>query len=174
MHSKPPIWRRILIDPDTFLADLHLILQTTMGWTNSHLHQFIHRNRFYTEYDPDNDLWGALDNVDYAGLHVRDLLKRRNDKMIYEYDFGDGWEHQVLLEDIVDVDQGIAYPICIGGRCACPPEDCGGVWGYQGLLDVLSDPTGPEYEAMIEWLGEDFDPKYFDKQAVNEMLRSGD
>lgn len=95
-------------------------------------------------------------------------------KISYVYDFGDGWDHQVLVEKLLDRQPGTKYPRCIGGRRAAPPEDCGGIGGYEELLETLADPTHPEHAEMLEWLGLDnaerFDPAAFDKQAVTESL----
>ena len=143
-----------------------------MGWTNSHLHQFIKNRTFYTERMTDDDTWGELDNVDYMNMKIFDLLKREKEKIVYEYDFGDGWEHDVLLEKILPGDEKLKSPICLAGKMACPPEDCGGVWGYADLLEILKNPKHEEYDSYMEWLGGEFDPEHFDKDEVNKMLRT--
>jgi hypothetical protein len=167
---KPKIWRRILIPSDLLLSDFHMIIQIAMGWTNSHLHQFIKNRKFYTMRMQDDDLWDEMDNVDYKKMKVSDLLKKEKEKIVYEYDFGDSWEHDIILEKILPIDKNIKYPICLTGKMNCPPEDCGGVWGYSDMLEVLKDPSHEEYESYIEWLGEKFDPEYFDKNEINELL----
>lgn len=167
---KPKIWRRILIPSNLLLSDFHMIIQTTMGWTNSHLHQFIKNRQYYLERVKDDPTWDEMDNVDYKKMKVSDLLKKEKDKIVYEYDFGDGWEHHIILEKILPIDANLKYPICLAGKMNCPPEDCGGVYGYAEMLEVLKDPTHEEYEDYIEWLGEDCDPKYFDKNEVNILL----
>jgi len=170
---KPKIWRRLLIPSDVLLSDFHKIIQTTMGWTNSHLHQFIKNRTFYSVKDPDDDMWSDLDNVDYKKKKIRisDLLKKEKDKIIYEYDFGDGWEHDILLEKVLPVDTKIKYPICLTGKMKCPPEDCGGIWGYSDMLETLKQPDHEEYESIIDWLGDEFDPEYFDTDEVNDLLK---
>jgi len=168
---KPKIWRRILIPSDLLLSDFHMIIQTTMGWTNSHLHQFIKNRIFYTRRMHDDDLWDEMDNVDYKKMKISDLLKKEREKIIYDYDFGDSWEHDIILEKILPIDDKIKYPICLTGKMNCPPEDCGGVWGYADMLEILKQPDHEEYESYIEWLGDDFDPEYFDKDEINEMLK---
>lgn len=95
---KPKIWRRIRIPSNLLLSDFHRIIQTTMGWTNSHLHQFINNRTFYTKRMPDDDLWDEMDNLDYKKIKISDLLKKEKEKIIYEYDFGDGWQHDIILE----------------------------------------------------------------------------
>lgn len=173
-RSKPKIWRRLLVPSELLLSDFHKIIQTSMGWTNSHLHQFIKDQTFYTKRYPDDDTWEELDNVDYAKIKISNLLKKEKDKIVYEYDFGDSWEHDIILEKILLYDQNIKYPVCVAGKMNCPPEDCGGVWGYSDMLEILKNPDHEEYDSFIEWLGEEFDPEYFDREAINKMLLTED
>jgi hypothetical protein len=168
---KPKIWRRILIPSDVLLSDFHMIIQISMGWTNSHLHQFIKNRTYYSMRMVEDDLWEDMGSVDYEKMKISDLLKKEEEKIVYEYDFGDSWEHDIILEKILPIDTDLKYPICLTGKMNCPPEDCGGVWGYAGMLKVLKDPNHEEYESYMEWLDEDFDPEYFNKNEVNEMLR---
>lgn len=172
--SKPKIWRRILVPSDLLLSDFHKVIQTTMGWTNSHLHQFIKNRTFYARRMPDDYTWEELNNVDYKEIKISDLLKKEKEKIVYEYDFGDSWEHEIILEKILPIDEEKKYPVCLTGKNNCPPEDCGGIWGYSDLLEILKHPDHEEYEEYSEWLGEDFDPKYFDKDKINKMLRTKD
>ena len=141
-----------------------------MGWYNGHLHQF---RKGRDEYAPParDEFWEAT-GIDYSDLKIEDLLKKEKDKIIYDYDFGDSWEHDIILEKILPYDEGIDYPVCIKGKMACPPEDCGGVWGYVDLLEIISDPKNEQYESVREWLGGDFDPEYFDIETVNELLQN--
>ena len=169
-ETNPTIWRRILVPSNLLLSDFHSIIQTTMGWTNSHLHQFIKNGTYYTERMPDDDLWEEMENVDYKKMIISDLLKKEKEKIVYEYDFGDSWEHDIIFEKILPVDDNIKYPVCLAGAMNCPPEDCGGAWGYADMLEVLKDPDHEEYESYIEWLGEEFDPKYFDINEINKLL----
>lgn len=171
---KPKIWRRVLVTSDLLLSDFHKIIQTSMGWTNFHLHQFIKNGTFYTVRMTDDDTWGEMNNVDYKKIKISDLLKIEKEKITYEYDFGDGWEHDIILEKILPIDEKIKYPICVTGKMNCPPEDCGGIWGYSDMLEILKQPDHEEYESFIEWLGEEFDPEYFDKDEVNELLNEKD
>ena len=174
--SKPPIWRRILVESDMLLSDFHKILQTTMGWLGGHLHEFVEGNKSYRSRLDDDDFWDSSVDVDYnkKGTRIRTLLKKIGDKIIYEYDFGDGWQHTILLEEILPVDPEKVYPICIAGKMKCPPEDVGGIYGYEDILEVLKDPDNERYEEMIDWVGDDFDPKHFDKDEVNELLMQDD
>lgn len=172
--SKPPIWRRFLVKSDTLFSDLHLIIQTTMGWTNSHLHQFIIGNdSFQPDYEGmDDDGYSQP----YTDKRLNDFLENENSKLVYEYDFGDSWNHEIVLEKILEEDKNIFYPVCTDGKNACPVEDCGGIWGYEDLVKVLKNKKHPEHEEMKEWLGleedEDFDPKEFNKEYINESLKS--
>jgi hypothetical protein len=168
---KPKIWRRILIQPELLLPDFHLTIQIVMGWENSHLNQFVKNNTFYTERLEDDWDWGAMKNVDYKDLKISDLLKKGKDKIDYEYDFGDSWHHDIILEKILPGDEKLKYPICIDGKLACPPEDCGGIWGYANLLEILKHPDHEEYEEYFEWFGGEFDPNKFDKDEINKTLK---
>jgi len=118
----------------------------------------------------DDFLWDEMDNVDYKKMKISDLLKKEKEKIVYGYDFGDNWEHDIILEKILPIDNNIKYPICLTGKRNCPPEDCGGVWGYSDMLEVLKDPNHEEYESYIAWLGGKFDPEFFDKNKINKLL----
>jgi hypothetical protein len=100
------------------------------------------------------------------------VLVRQKDNMVYEYDFGDWWTHKIILEKIVDPADGLTIPRCVAGARACPPEDCGGIWGYAELLKALRDPTDAGHERMIDWVGEDFDPEDFSMAEINERLEA--
>lgn len=169
-HSEPKIWRRILIPADLPLADFHKVIQSAMGWKNAHLHQFIKNNKYYSNKMEDDNFWDDTMNVDYQDMKVADLLVKEKDKIIYEYDFGDGWEHIIILEDIQQKEEAL-HPVCIDGKMNCPPEDCGGVWGYDEMLNILKDPKNPDYEGYKEWLGEDFDPEHFKLDEINKRLK---
>ena len=164
--SKPPIWRTVLVPGDIKLDALHIVIQVAMGWTDSHLHQFIANKQFYGMLDDDLD----MDVEDETKYKLSQLLTKEKDSLVYEYDFGDSWEHKILLEKILPFDANIALPVCLKGKRACPPEDCGGVWGYEELINTLSDPKNPDYEEMMEWLDGEFDPEAFDLEEVNEDL----
>jgi hypothetical protein len=166
--SKPPIWRRVLVEDTTTLSKLHTILQTVMGWTDSHLHQFIINDEFYGEPD---DEFSDIETKNEKRYHLNQFVERKGFKFIYEYDFGDSWEHTLLIEAILPIEKGAVYPRCIEGKRACPPEDVGGVWGYEDFQKVIADPQDPEYEQMMEWLGVKFDPERFNLDHVNEGLR---
>ncbi len=162
-HIKPPIWRRIQIAGDTKLGKLHDILQAVMGWTNSHLHAFRVGHDTYGVPDPD------FPDDTKSERNVRlNKIAQEGDSLIYEYDFGDGWEHDLEIEKVMPPEPGTQYPICLAGERACPPEDCGGPWGYEHMLEVLND---PEHEEMREWVGDEFDPERFEVDEVNGQLK---
>jgi hypothetical protein len=108
--------------------------------------------------------------VDYKGIKLNELLRFVNNTIIYEYDFGDAWSHEILLEKFIKSDDSIKYPICLGGKMKCPPEDVGGIGGYVEMLKVLRNPNNDEYESYITWLGGHFDYKEFDINKVNKLL----
>ena len=166
--SKPPIWRRILLRSDTTLGQLHHILQNVMDWESYHLHQFIVGRTYYGEPHPD---YGS-DMRNESRVRLNQIVTGEKFKFVYEYDFGDSWEHLLLIEKILPPESGQHYPVCVKGRRACPPEDVGGVWGYYGFLEAIRDPDHPEHEDYLEWIGGEFDPKAFDLDEVNRRLRA--
>ena len=112
----------------------------------------------------------GTDEIDEDSVTLREALPAEGKKFGYDYDFGDSWDHDVLVEKILPMEAGVVYPRCVKGKRACPPEDCGGIWGYEELLETLKDPASPEYEEMREWVGRDLDPEAFSQEAVNAML----
>ena len=165
-HISPPIWRRFLVASTTNLGDVHLTLQIVMGWTDSHLHEFVKENERYGE--PDVEFPSNIQ--DETKFRLDQILKQEKDKLIYTYDFGDDWEHGVLLEKIFPFEHGVILPTCIKGKRACPPEDVGGVGGYTMFLEAVSDPLHPDYAEMRDWAGGDFDPESFNQNVVNSLL----
>lgn len=162
-HSKPSIWRRLVVSGDILLGDLHNVLQIAMGWFDMHLHDFRDRSNRYS--DPK-----ALDDViDENATTLRQIAPRKGSRFVYSYDFGDNWEHDVIVEEIERNSAPVA-PRCLGGRNACPPEDVGGVFGYLGLLESLADADHASHDEAIDWLGEDFDQTYFDPAEANAVL----
>ena len=168
-HSKPPIWRRLQVPANTRLDKLHSIIQVAMGWWNAHLHQFIVGDTYIGELHPDYDMWGA-EMLDEKKYRLNQIAPGEKTKFVYEYDFGDSWEHVILVEKILPPEPGVHYPRCIKGKRAGPPEDVGGIWGYEDFLEAIKDPKHPQHEAMLEWASDDFDPEAFDMTGVNEAL----
>ena len=167
--TKPPIWRRILVLEDTTLLKLHDILQIVMGWQDYHLHMFTLDGENYG--DPANDEFGDLGIMPEHEFKLSDLIHGAGQRFTYEYDFGDGWIHALRVEEIGPRRAGVRYPTCTAGRRACPPEDVGGVWGYQRFLEAIHDPAHPEHEEYLTWIGGQFDPAGFDLEAINAGLR---
>lgn len=168
--SRPPIWRRLQVSGATSLEKLHWILQTAFGWTNSHLHQFIIDRQAYSLPEFELDEFGdEIKNERRAKLDQLGLGPKS--KFAYEYDFGDSWEHEIVVEKVMQKEAGATYPRCTGGKRAGPPEDCGGIWGYERLQEVIKDPEDEEHESMMEWLGGGFDPEYFHQEEINEQLK---
>jgi hypothetical protein len=165
--SKSPIWRRIQVTSDIRLSMLHHVLQVVMGWEDAHLHQFIAHGIYYGTPNPDFGF--EVQNEQYMSL--QQVVSREKDKLIYEYDFGDSWEHELLVEKIRPLEEGKRYPVCLTGKRACPPEDCGGIRGYASLLEAIRDPEHPEHEEMVKWVESEFDPDIFDLDEVNRELQ---
>lgn len=145
-----------------------MILQVSMGWTNSHLHQFVADGKTYGTLDPEigNDI------LDEYRASLRTILKKPGDSLVYLYDFGDGWEHDILLEDVLPYSKDISFPKCVAGERNCPPEDVGGPPGFEAFLNAYSNPDHPEHINMVEWAGKDFDPVVFDMHEINEFLKT--
>ena len=169
--TKPPIWRRILV-PETYTFwDLHVAIQDAMGWDDYHLHEFTllspktgRKVKIGIPSDEDADFgWEVLAEWNQKIAHY---FSSENSKADYVYDFGDGWEHSIKLEKILPRETGVAYPRCIDGRGACPPEDCGGIGGYAEFLEAIGDPANELHEDMLDWVGGSFDPDDFDPNDV--------
>jgi hypothetical protein len=138
-----------------------------MGWEDAHLYQFVVSGIRYG----DPRLLGELDAEDARTVPLATLGLREKVKFVYEYDFGDSWEHELLVEKILPWDEGKRYPVCLTGKRTCPPEDCGGIWGYASFLEAIRDPEHPEHDEMLEWVGGEFDPDIFDLDEVNRELQ---
>jgi hypothetical protein len=166
LDHQPETWRRVLVPGSVRLDKLHMIFQEAMGWTNSHLHQFRIGDALYGmhfEDWPEEELHEAefkLADVTHAGERLR-----------YDYDFGDSWEHEVLVERADTIRPALKFAVCLDGANACPPEDCGGTGGYADLLEALANPAHEEHEHYRQWAGEDFNPEAFDLAAANAALQ---
>jgi hypothetical protein len=163
---QPPVSRRVQVPGEASLAVLHEVVQSAMGWTNSHLHEFEVDGGRYGLPDPD---WGGRTVADEAKVKLFRLVGP-GDRLNYVYDFGDNWSHTLTVEKIVTPEPGVRYPRCVSGRRACPPEDVGGPWGYDELGAALADPSHPDHDERTEWMGGSFDPARFDLEEVNRAL----
>jgi hypothetical protein len=192
--SRPPIWRRVAVPSDATLAELHEIVQIAMGWLDCHLHQFrlktgaqrpaareVRQLMFAGKWDEVARLMRVdrtftdlrvedMDGEDERRFTISELCPQPKNKIIYEYDFGDGWEHTITVEKVHLPQESIRCPVCLKGKRACPPEDCGGIWGYYDMLEAVADPKHSEHATWRGWLPEDFDPEAFDLEEVNAML----
>jgi Plasmid pRiA4b ORF-3-like protein len=173
--SDPVVWRQLLVPATTRLDRLHEVLQAAMGWENSHLHAFSvgparSQGRAVVYGTPDPD----LGHRDETTASLANLVGKDGDRLEYTYDFGDSWDHEIVVEASVVATANQTYPICVAGEGACPPEDCGGVGGYLELRAVLADPDNDEHESMLEWMGldkaADFDPARLDLDEINRRL----
>ena len=167
--TKPPVWRRILVSSDSSFWDLHVAIQDAMGWMDCHLHQFEVFNRRWKRETfigiPDDEFESGREMIPGWTTAISRYLNSTNPKVMYIYDFGDDWEHSVVLEKALPADDG-PYPRCIGGRRRCPPEDCGGPPGYEEFLRIIGDKTHEQREDMLEWVGGHYDPDEFDSEDV--------
>ena len=168
---RPPIWRRVQVRGDVTLGHLHWVIQFAMGWTNSHLHSFSIQGIAYSMSMPGLGL-DELEMRDEQPVKLSKVIIGEKFKFLYLYDFGDSWEHEVLVEKVLSAESDKTYPVCIKAKRACPPEDCGGTWGYQTLLEVLKDPKHPEHGFRLEWVGSSFDPEDAELDEVNELLKT--
>ncbi len=164
----PPIWRRIQTT-DCTLGELHEVIQVTMGWEFEHLYQFHIGGVRYADLG-----MASFDDVEDAfDTKLSEVLPpgNRRPRFDYEYDFGDEWFHQLIVEERFPPEKGVKYPICVAGQRACPPEDCGGPWAYPEFVEEISNPDHRRHGEMLEWVGGEFDPERFDRDAVNGELR---
>ena len=162
---RPPIWRRVQVPGTITLAVLHDVLQTVFGWSDTHLHQFeIEGRQFGVPDDFDEEI------LDEGRVMVSETVGPSVKRFLYTYDFGDNWEHEILVEKVIAGSSGGEQLLCLTGRRQRPPEDCGGPWGYQKFLEAISDPKHEEHQAMLEWVGGSFNPEAFDLAIVNRAL----
>jgi len=165
-ESKPLIWRRCLVPGNFTLEKLHKVIQIVMGWGNAHLHEFRVGDVSYSE--PDADLGEHV--KDQKKVTLSEIAPKDRTQFTYLYDFGDSWSHEIIIEKIIPWQKKIQYPHCIDGERACPPEDCGGIWGYKDLLRALKNPKTQEQKELVEWVG-DFNPLLFDVNDINTELK---
>lgn len=164
----PPIWRRVQTT-DCTLEELHALIQVTMGWEFEHLYRFTIGGVDYADLDMTSD----EEVEDACGTLLSEVLpvQNRRPRFQYEYDFGDEWIHQLIVEERLPPEEGVKYPICVGGQRACPPEDCGGPWSYSDFVEAVGNPDHRRHDELLEWVGGEFNPERFDREAVNNELR---
>jgi len=169
-YSSPRVWRRIQVAGNITLEELHWTLQKVMPWDGDHLHHFVVKGDRFVPLGMVEG-WVVGEDKDEAVVTLREVASLPKTKFVYEYDFGDSWKHEILVEKIIPPQPRVRYPICLGGAGACPPDDCGGIGGYYGMLQALHNPKHPQQQYFKEWLGEDFDPEAFDLDQANRQLR---
>lgn len=165
--SHPPIWRRMLVRGDITLHSLHRALQEVMGWENSHFHRFTFKKQDYGRPDPE----GELKIKDDRGFRLDQVITGKGQCFIYEYDFGDSWEHYCVIEKVLSQDPLKPAALCMAGARACPPEDVGGIPGYEEFIEAVRHPNHQSHKEMIDWVGGAFDPEAFDPNRVNRRLQ---
>jgi hypothetical protein len=164
---EPEVWRRVVVASDTVLPQLANVLMAAMGWEGYHLHQFVVADVVtFSMPDEDNE-W----TIDERKVTLQQI-SRNGSTFAFEYDFGDGWRHTVLVESVGEPDPQHKPPMLLDGANACPPEDCGGAWGYADLKAALADPGHDEHESMRDWVGDDFDPASFDLASAAKRVRA--
>ena len=173
LGAKTPIWRRIQVQ-DCTLDKLHEHIQTAMGWTNSHLHQFEIDGERYGDPELLDDGFEDFECVDSTVAKISEIVPKdgKRFQFTYQYDFGDNWQHFVLFEGCLKAEKGGRYPQCVEGERACPPEDVGGVWGYAEFLEAIADSKHEQHDDFVEWAGE-FDPEEFDAAKATKAMRRG-
>jgi hypothetical protein len=166
--SKPPVWRRLQLRADTRLDHLHEMIVAAFGWQDDHMHVFASGPDEFGVPDPE------LGFIDERDVSLGELIGGVGDRLRYTYDFGDDWQHEIVVEELLDADPEIHYPILLAAKGACPPEDCGGPWGYAELKAILANPSHEQHQQMLDWLGLDnssaFDPNAIATDEIEEEL----
>jgi hypothetical protein len=163
---RPPIWRRVQVK-DCTLAELHEVIQVAMGWESYHLYSFEVGGVDYGDLDMTGD---ELDMKDDSRAKLSRLVRGEKFKFRYTYDFGDNWEHEIVVEKLLPPEERTTYPVCLAGKRAGPPEDVGGVWGYMEFVEAMRDPKHPQHRQLADWYEDPFDPEAFDIDEVNRRL----
>lgn len=172
LNERPEIWRRFIVRDDITFEKFHEIIQKIMGWENYHLYEFKMNNLKVVSLDEGFLEEGGRDPEE---TKLNEFIDLKTKQIEYIYDFGDSWEHTILIEEIRDgeIKEIPSLPLCLEGEKACPPEDCGGIYGYEDILEIRKDKNHTEYkERIVEWLGEDFDPEKFDVKEINKELKN--
>ena len=170
LGTDPPIWRRLLVPAALTLEQLHDVLQTAMGWEDCHMHDFRIGQQRFGQPDPTERVFGGPRTANERTARLFQVMDRAGIKAVYTYDFGDSWEHKIVVEKRLASEPGRAYPVCLAGERHAPPEDCGGIPGFYNLLEATRDPEHEQYEELLDWLGGGFDPEAFSLDEVNRRL----
>ena len=170
LGTDPPIWRRLLVPADLTLEQLHDVLQLAMGWEDCHMHEFRIGQQRFGKPDPMERAFGGPRTASERTARLFNVLGRAGIKAVYTYDFGDSWEHRIVVEKRLVQEPGCTYPTCLAGERHAPPEDCGGIPGFYNLLEAIRDPEHEEHEELLDWVGGGFDPDAFSADEVNHRL----
>jgi len=173
-ETKPQIWRRVLVEKTATFEYLHHVIQISMGWTNSHLHEFeIFGFRIYEANAELDEEFGDR-YIDSSTVTLENIITETKEEFNYHYDFGESWNHQIIVEKFLPRGPKTNYPKCTDGKLNCPPEDCGGIDGFYRMLNIINNKLHPQRKKMLKWLGGEYDINYFDKHEINEQLASLD
>ena len=173
--TKPTVYRTIEIPENATFFDLHMVIQIAFNWYDAHLHEFRKENLLISDPEFYDDVMYEFEDeklVNENKIQISEILQSPKDKIKYLYDFGDSWEHSVTLEKITDAIDGVEYPRCIRGKRCTPPEDVGGVWGFEEFKEAMADPHHEEHESYKEWYGGDFDSEFVDFEDINEQFQA--
>ena len=157
--AKPPVWRRLQLRADARLDHLHEMIVAAFGWEDYHMHCFSSERDQFGVPDPE------LGFIDERRVTFGEVIGGLGDQLLYTYDFGDNWQHEIVIEKLLNADPAVHYPVLLAAKGACPPEDSGGHWGYAELKEILADPSHERHQELIEWLGLD-DASEFHPDAV--------
>jgi hypothetical protein len=168
LDVQPPVWRRVLAPATLPLHRMHATIQAAMGWLDQHLYEFQAGDRRYGEADPED---GPASSVtDARTVKLSSLIEKGVDRLLYIYDFGDEWRHEIVVEDVRPGDPGVDYPCFVEGERRCPPEDCGGPPGYQSFLEAITNPTHPYHADAMEWYGDEYDPDDIERFIIDAQM----
>jgi len=172
--TRPTVYRTTEIKADATFYDLHVAIQIMFGWHNAHLHEFKKKDLLISDPEFYEDAFDFEDEkiLDEQQIKISKVFQTPKDRILYLYDFGDSWEHSVTLEKIIDAKENTVYPQCIRGKRCAPPEDIGGVWGFENFKEIMADPSNEEYEENKEWYGSEFDLEKVDFKEINEQLQA--
>jgi hypothetical protein len=171
--TEPIVWRKIRLSDDMTLDDFHGAIQGSFGWENSHLHAFrMSRRRRYSGIETDEMDPFADEQDDSNSVTIKMVVALREKKFIYEYDFGDSWNHEIKIVSVEPLAKALRYPECIDGERCGPPEDCGGIHGFESFKEIMADPKNEEHTEMKEWYGGRFNPEWFSVADANKRIRS--
>jgi hypothetical protein len=170
LGTDPPIWRRLLVPADLTLEQLHTVLQLAMDWEDCHLHEFRIGTQRFGKPGPMEQAFGGPRTASERTARLFHVLSKAGTKAVYTYDFGDSWEHRIVVEKRSAPEPGRSYPACLAGERHGPPEDCGGIPGFYNLLEAISDSKHEQHQELREWVGDDFDPEAFSVDEINRRF----